>query len=89
LIEELTGDDRAREQFLRRCSVYGALLALSIAGGPTGGRRFPLIQRDADWDALTDRLFVLVPELEGPSWSDCSTRSGWRPADRRTASSTG
>lgn len=63
VIEHLARDARAREHFLGRCSVHGALLALSIAGGPTGERRHPLLERDADWDALTDRLYTLVPQL--------------------------
>jgi hypothetical protein len=64
VIEHLAADDQAREHFLRRCSVHGGLLALSTAGGQTGERRFPLLRCDADWDALTDRLYALVPELE-------------------------
>jgi hypothetical protein len=64
VIDHLATDSVARERFLRRCSVYGALLALSIAGGASGKRQLPLLTRDSDWDALTDRLHALVPELE-------------------------
>jgi hypothetical protein len=64
VIEQLGADDRARENFLHRCSIHGTLLALSTAGGPTGGRRFPLLARDADWDALTDHLHGVVTRLD-------------------------
>lgn len=64
VIDHLSSEDEARERFLRNCSVHGALLALSLGGGRRGERELPLLQRDADWDALTDRLYTLVPELE-------------------------
>jgi hypothetical protein len=64
VIDHLSSDAYAREHFLRNCSVHGALLALSVAGGRGGDRELPLLKRDADWDALTDRLHDLVPELE-------------------------
>lgn len=53
-----------RERFLHNCSGHGALLALSLAGGHGGERELPLLKHDTDWDALTDRLYTLVPELE-------------------------
>ena len=64
VIETLIADDRARRRFLRRTGVHGVELALSTAGGRAGARRLPLIQTDADWDALADRLYELVAELE-------------------------
>lgn len=64
VIDHLSSEDEARERFLRNCSVHGALLALSLGGGHRGERALPLLQRDGDWDALTDRLYSLVPELE-------------------------
>jgi hypothetical protein len=64
VIDHLSSEHEARERFLRNCSVHGALLALSLGGGHRGERALPLLQRDADWDALTDRLYTLVPELE-------------------------
>ena len=64
VIDHLSSEHAARERFLRNCSVHGALLALSLGGGRRGERELPLLQRDADWDALTDRLYTLVPELE-------------------------
>jgi hypothetical protein len=64
VIEHLSSDDRARAYFLRHCAVNGALLALSSAGGASGERRLPLLRRDTDWDALTDRLYDLAPDLE-------------------------
>ena len=64
VIDHLSSEDDARERFLHNCSVHGALLALSLAGGHGGERELPLLKRDTDWDALTDRLHTLVPELE-------------------------
>jgi hypothetical protein len=64
VIAQLAGDEAARRQFLHRCGVYGIELALSTAGGPSGASRLRLIACDADWDAVTDRLFALVLELE-------------------------
>ena len=64
VIDHLSSDRDARERFLRNCSVHGALLALSLGGGVTGVRELPLLRCDADWDALTDRLYDLLPELE-------------------------
>lgn len=64
VIDHLSSDHDARERFLQHCSVHGALLALSLAGGHGGERELPLLKHDTDWDALTDRLYTLVPELE-------------------------
>jgi hypothetical protein len=64
LIDELAGDAAARLAFVSRCGVDGALVALSVGGGAGGERRLPLLKADADWDALTDRLVHLVPELD-------------------------
>ncbi|HWF73253.1 MAG TPA: hypothetical protein VG186_07910 [Solirubrobacteraceae bacterium] len=64
VIDHLSSDDDARTHFLRHCAVHGALLALSSAGGPGGRRERPLLKCDADWDALTDRLYDLAPEFE-------------------------
>jgi hypothetical protein len=64
VIDHLSSDHDARERFLHNCSVHGALLALSLAGGHGGERELPLLKHDTDWDALTDRLYTLVPELE-------------------------
>lgn len=64
VIEFLADNDEARERFLRGCSIHGALLALSVAGGQAGERRLPLLKRDQDWDALTDCLHELAPAVE-------------------------
>jgi hypothetical protein len=53
-----------RRRFLERCSLDGLLLALSVGGGASGARRFPLLVADADWDTATDRLGELIPALE-------------------------
>ncbi len=69
VIEHLATDDGTRLRFLSRCCVHGAALALSVAGGRDGQRRLPLLVNDADWDALTDRIHVLVADLDGPDLS--------------------
>ncbi|MGZ6616847.1 MAG: hypothetical protein ACXVFQ_20775 [Solirubrobacteraceae bacterium] len=66
VIEHLAEDSTARLRFLSRCSVHGAALALSVAGGRDGKRQLPLMIDDADWDALTDRIYLLVPDLDAP-----------------------
>ena len=63
VIEQLAHDDGARRRFLRSCGIDGALLALSSAGGGGGERNLPLLHGDGDWDALTECLHRLVPEL--------------------------
>jgi hypothetical protein len=63
VIDHLSGDDSARERFLRSCSVHGVMLAISVAGGAAGERRLPLLRRDADWDALDDHAHELVAAL--------------------------
>jgi hypothetical protein len=70
VIDHLSSDRASRERFLRNCSVHGALVALSIGGGVTGDREIPLLRDDSDWDALTDRLYELVPELEAAELVD-------------------
>jgi hypothetical protein len=66
VIEELTADERARRNFLRCCSIQGAALALSTAGGSAGERTLPLLREGSDWDTLADRLATLVPQLDPP-----------------------
>jgi hypothetical protein len=64
VIDHLTREEQARERFLRDCSLHGAQLALSYAGGAAGARTLPLLKRDEDWDALADRVYGLTAELE-------------------------
>jgi hypothetical protein len=66
VIDELVGDRVARQKFLRACSIEGILLAVSTAGGATGERLLPLVRDDQDWDALSDRLAVMIVELDDP-----------------------
>lgn len=66
VIDQLAADSRARRHFLERCSIEGVLLALSRAGGATGERRRPLLRADGDWDALTERVYELIPQLTDP-----------------------
>jgi hypothetical protein len=64
VIDHLAGDPNARRRFLERCSLDGLLLALSVGGGASGARRFPLVVADADWDTVTRRLSELMHTLE-------------------------
>lgn len=64
VIEHLAEHRDARAQFLSGCGAHGVLLALSSAGGARGDRDLPLLVDDCDWDALTDRVYELAPELE-------------------------
>lgn len=66
VIEHLARDPDARAQFLSGCGGHGLLLALSSAGGERGHRKLPLLVCDPDWDALTDRAYELIPELDTP-----------------------
>ena len=66
VIDELAADVDARRRFLERCSIEGALLALSRAGGRAGERQRPLLRADGDWDALGERIHELVPRLTDP-----------------------
>jgi hypothetical protein len=64
LVEELSADASDRRHFLERCSLDGALLALSSFGGAAGERQLPLLVVDGDWDALGDRLHALLGMLD-------------------------
>lgn len=64
VIDELRSDSTARLRFLETCGANGAMLALSLQGGVTGERTLPLLNSDADWDQLGDRLHQLLHELE-------------------------
>jgi hypothetical protein len=66
VIEQLVEDAPRRQRFLRECSIDGLLLAVSIAGGASGELELPLLQEDADWDALSDRVAGAMSELEHP-----------------------
>jgi hypothetical protein len=64
LIEEVARSPDERRRFLERTGLDGVLLALSVGGGATGERSFPLLPDDGDWDTLTERVYSLVPELD-------------------------
>ena len=64
VIGELRENPGARRRFLAACGIYGVILALSQEGGIAGERSLPLLTDDRDWDALADRVPVLVAELE-------------------------
>ena len=64
VIERLSEDAELRHRFVTRCGPHGIVLALSTAGGAEGARQLPLIGCDDDWDAVGDRIYALIPELE-------------------------
>src|SRR3712207_9105738 len=64
VVDHVAGDAGARARFLERSALDGLLLALSVGGGATGARRFPLLVTDSDWDTATDRLGAFIPALE-------------------------
>ena len=64
VILDLAADGEQRRMFLSRCSVDGILLALSVGGGRAGERVLPLLDDDADWDALAGRVHSLGEELD-------------------------
>jgi hypothetical protein len=64
VIDQLERDPVRRRAFLERCGIEGALLALSVGGGPTGDRNLPLLVEDADWDALLGHVEALVADLD-------------------------
>jgi hypothetical protein len=66
VIDRLDRDPAGRGAFLDRCGIEGALLALSVAGGPAGERNLPLLVEDADWDALLGHVDALVAGLDAP-----------------------
>jgi hypothetical protein len=66
VIEQLVEDDASRQDFLRSSSLEGILLAVSTAGGSAGERLLPLLRADCDWDALADRLAVVISEAGDP-----------------------
>jgi hypothetical protein len=63
VIEQLGRDPAGRCEFLGRCGVEGALLALSVGGGSAGERHLPFLVEDADWDALLAHVDALVADL--------------------------
>jgi hypothetical protein len=66
VIEELADDAEARRRFIGSAGVHGVLLALSTEGGVHGERSLPLLASDGDWDAVADRIAVLVSGLDAP-----------------------
>lgn len=67
LIEQLRVNRTMRRQFLSRCSVFGAELALSGAGGVAGEREYPLLQEPSDWRALTEGCSRFIGQESYPT----------------------
>jgi hypothetical protein len=62
VIDRLREDGHARGAFLKRCTLEGVMLAISTAGGPSGGRTLALLVTDRDWDLVTDQVVHLIRE---------------------------
>jgi hypothetical protein len=60
VIDELEKNETAALRFLERCSLPGIRLAVSVAGGATGDRRFPLMSTPKSWDILQKRVLELI-----------------------------
>jgi hypothetical protein len=59
VIQQLERDEKDAEHFLRHCSLAGVKLAISVAGGARGERRFPLMSGRESWLILQERLLAL------------------------------
>lgn len=64
VINELEKDEATATQFLSKCSLPGIRLALSVAGGATGTRRFPLMSGPESWSILLQRALQLIRESD-------------------------
>ena len=64
VIDQLAADPERRRRFLSDCGLEGLLVAVSTAGGATGERSVPLLHEDADWDAVAERVWALLPDLD-------------------------
>jgi hypothetical protein len=62
VIDELTNDLKLQATFLRNASLPGLQLALSDAGGGTGGRALPFLGSDAAWKSLKSRALIVANE---------------------------
>jgi hypothetical protein len=64
VIEQLEQDPDMSLGFLRKCSFEGLGLAISHTGGAKGKRAFPLMNSDAAWVVLQDRLMAMIKSAE-------------------------
>lgn len=69
VIEHLASDESQRREFLLHSGLHGFLLALSSAGGATGGRQTPLLVREEDWKALTQAVDPVLNSEWSAAWS--------------------
>jgi hypothetical protein len=60
VIDELSRDLHLLRRFLRNASVDGLALAISAAGGPTGTRRFPLLNAPECWADLRENALGIA-----------------------------
>lgn len=64
VIDHLMRHPDERRRFLRRCSMVGLELALSVSGGAVGQREQPLLRTDEDWLELRRRMLELLPDQD-------------------------
>lgn len=67
VIQQLERDEQAAEMFLSHCSLEGLRLAISVAGGAKGERRFPLMSAPKSWDILRERVLNIITSLDNDS----------------------
>jgi hypothetical protein len=60
VIDELACSPNDRKDFLRTMSLNGTKLALSLSGGESGARQFPLLVDKESWDILASRIRELA-----------------------------
>jgi hypothetical protein len=64
VIQELENDEAMGAVFLEHCSFEGLRLAISVAGGAAGERRFPLMKSDHSWAILEARMAEMLSEAK-------------------------
>lgn len=68
VIDRLIAHQSSRRKFLERCGITGFLLALSSAGGATGGRELPLLRSEEDWLALGEAVPRVLRSKNFAAW---------------------
>ncbi len=68
VIDYLIAHQSSRRRFLERCGISGFLLALSSAGGATGGRDLPLLRSEEDWLALGEAVPRVLRSERFAAW---------------------
>jgi hypothetical protein len=62
VIQELQIEPEMAKHFLESCSTRGLVLAISVAGGASGDKQFPLMSSAKSWEILRARSSALIRE---------------------------